>query len=121
MTCTKTKYTSQQFAIDDIERIKKKSTRSIIPIRSYYCSCGFWHITSKIDHYELKHQIEVLEELNKIINDQNKKDTEIAIRTDERIVKLNQKIQKLYKLLSVIRDDKLNLINEIVKLKKLIQ
>lgn len=48
--CMKVKYTSEQFALEDIIRIRKQSNRSRIPLRAYYCNnCNFWHLTSKAD------------------------------------------------------------------------
>lgn len=50
MTCTKTAYTTEKAANDDILRIKKKSKRATIPFRSYLCpNCGAWHLTSQED------------------------------------------------------------------------
>jgi chromosome segregation ATPase len=48
--CKKVQYTSEQFALEDIIRIRKQSNRSRIPLRAYYCDkCNFWHLTSKAD------------------------------------------------------------------------
>jgi hypothetical protein len=51
--CKKVKYSSEQFAVMDIERIRKKSNREIIPTRAYFCFCGSWHLTSKIDKKDI--------------------------------------------------------------------
>lgn len=46
--CKKTKYASAKWALLDIDRINKKSTRYKLPIRAYLCQfCGAWHITSE--------------------------------------------------------------------------
>lgn len=50
--CKKTQYGSKSAADADIKRIAKKSSRSIIPIRSYRCRFGFWHLTSKEDMFK---------------------------------------------------------------------
>lgn len=45
--CTKVQYTSEEFALNDIKRIKLISKRSRQPFRTYYCKyCNFWHISS---------------------------------------------------------------------------
>lgn len=44
--CRKVSYGLQKFADYDIERLKK-STRSVVPIRSYLCTkCNTYHLTS---------------------------------------------------------------------------
>lgn len=46
--CTKVQYTSEAFAIADIERIKRNSKRDKVPQNAYLCSrCNFWHLTSQ--------------------------------------------------------------------------
>lgn len=117
MICHKTKYASAQFALEDIARIKKKSTRNRIPIRTYFCRCGSWHITSQMNLNELVHQVCILEETLAVICDQNRKNTEIAVQSDKRVIKLTEKVTNLQKLLAIVRNDKLNLINEILILK----
>lgn len=48
MDCKKTKYNSLKVALEDIERIKKKTNRAVFPIGAYNCKhCKFWHLTSK--------------------------------------------------------------------------
>jgi len=48
--CMKVQYTSEQFALEDIKRIRKQSNRSRVPLRAYYCDkCNFWHLTSNAD------------------------------------------------------------------------
>jgi len=47
MSCNKTKYMRQREANEAIAYIKKHSSESIIPKRSYYCTeCKCFHITS---------------------------------------------------------------------------
>lgn len=58
--CKKVKYSTEEFALFDIERIKQKSTRNKIPSRAYLCFCGSWHLTSKIDRKD-----QVINELRK--------------------------------------------------------
>ena len=46
--CKKTSYTDKKQADIDVLRISKKSDRSKVPIRSYFCKkCKNWHLTSK--------------------------------------------------------------------------
>ena len=50
--CKKVKYASEEYALFDVSRIKKKSNRDIVPFRVYLCHCGSWHLTSKLDKRE---------------------------------------------------------------------
>lgn len=61
-TCQKVRYSSKEFADADIERIKNISDRKKIPLRSYLCKCGAWHLTSKIDISEIFKENETLKE-----------------------------------------------------------
>ena len=46
--CKKTTYRTSQLAWEDLERIKAKTDRQIIPKRAYKCKrCGNFHLTSK--------------------------------------------------------------------------
>ena len=45
--CKKVCYSSEYFAIWDVDRIKKRSKHKLVPIRAYLCQCGAWHTTSK--------------------------------------------------------------------------
>ncbi len=111
MHCTKSKYASQQFALDDIARIKAKSTRAKIPVAAYLCKCGFWHLSSQ------PNKDVIIEELRAIIKQQKidiglliegqklqgkviqqlKSNSDKEIRADERIALLRQQIADLNK------------------------
>ncbi len=72
--CTKAKYTSEEYALLDIELMKKRGSHSY-PVSAYLCGkCNLWHLTSipsynNKDVYNLKRQIE---ELTKIVERQKK-------------------------------------------------
>lgn len=110
--CMKVQYTSEKFALEDIERIRKKSNRSRIPMRAYYCDkCNFWHVTSKSDT-----NTERIAELNKL-NDELKlkneelqkalnicrvskdpklsKEEKLAIKKDIRVIELQEQVTSL--------------------------
>lgn len=61
-TCQKVRYSSKEFADADIEHIKNISDRKKIPLRSYLCKCGAWHLTSKMDISEISKENEALKE-----------------------------------------------------------
>lgn len=44
----KNRYASKGEADDDLARIRERSTREVVPVRSYRCdNCSFWHLTSQ--------------------------------------------------------------------------
>lgn len=45
--CKKVSYATKEFAMIDIERIRKKPRRKRTPLRAYKCGCGAWHLTSQ--------------------------------------------------------------------------
>ena len=60
--CEKVRYSSKAFADADVEKIKNSSNRQKIPLRSYLCKCGAWHLTSKMNISELIKENEELKE-----------------------------------------------------------
>lgn len=57
MDCGKVKYANKADANTVIKTLKRKSRRSKIPSRAYFCTdCGGWHLTSKpkVRHVKLK-------------------------------------------------------------------
>lgn len=48
MACVKVKFRSEKDAQFYIDKLAKKSTRKVIPQRSYLCRiCNTWHLTSQ--------------------------------------------------------------------------
>ena len=139
-TCNKTKYGSQKEADKDIDRIRKKSKRNTIPIRSYLCKCGFWHLTSKEDKFKIKlaeinmdnkkldslnKEVERLGNQNKLLKEENEslknadnKEGRHLAKVDERVKRLNEIIANKNKLISMVRKDNHELISKIVQLEK---
>jgi hypothetical protein len=69
MICHKVKYSSKDFAEQDIKRIRKKSKQSTVPIRAYKChNCKMWHLTSK---ESLNDVVETLKKEKEIIENKN--------------------------------------------------
>jgi hypothetical protein len=65
--CNKVSFASEKFAMEHVDRIKKTSTRSIVPLRAYYCyEHKAWHLTSAPD----KSFIGRMEELQKKVKEQ---------------------------------------------------
>ena len=92
--CNKTKYATEDAANKDIQRIKKTSTRSTIPIRSYYCGdCTAWHLTSKEPHLvtQLK---SVSKELEDLKSDYKRLDTQYNVIFSENKV-LKKSVEKI--------------------------
>ena len=73
--CTKTRFATEKDAAFYISKIKNKSTRDVIPTRSYLCRCGAWHLTSKKDfvgeNNELLLKVTFLEEQVKKLKIEN--------------------------------------------------
>lgn len=121
--CYKTKYASQHFADLDILRIKKKSKRSRIPIRSYLCECGSWHLTSKDD--SLHDKIAFLsKEIDRLTNENNKltttqsNDYDLKIKIDEKVLFLTKEVSRKNKIIAQLRLDNADLIGKLVSLQK---
>ena len=137
LTCNKVQYGSESAANNDIERIKRKSNRATIPVRSYLCKiCNTWHLTSKEDFSkvipelrleidELKKEIEKLTILNRDLKTENSnfksqgsKEERAMVRADERVKKLKEDINKKDKLINGLRKDNAELIYRILQLNK---
>lgn len=130
MECTKTKYTSEEFALDDIKRIKKKSIRDKVPTRAYLCKfCNFWHLTSSQDWKkealekdlritELTQELgEVKVELEKLKKATNREDR-IAVKADERVKEANNRVAKQKELVRKLRESNEDLICKNIQLQK---
>jgi hypothetical protein len=98
MDCLKTQYTTEDFALSDIIRIKKKSTRDNVPKRAYFCGlCNFWHLTSQTDKYEerlnakiteLKEEVKVLKAERELFK-KTTAEEKALVKADERVKELN--------------------------------
>lgn len=129
--CNKTKYANEDAANKDVERIRKTSTRSNIPIRSYFCPlCSGWHLTSKEPHIvaklkEVSKELDILKAEykrlnadNKRLQDKNLQDTQKFIRRDEEVISLHQTILKKNKMIKGLMNDNNGLISKIIALRK---
>lgn len=132
---TKTRYPSERIAIEDIERIKKKSDRPVVPQRPYYCTvCSFWHLTSKMSRSDiakdkaiasLQAQVEELtlklntatKQLNALVKATNKEDR-VSVKADERVKQLTEKSNSLGKLVQSLRKDNSELITKNLSLER---
>lgn len=93
--CRKVKYASEEFALFDIHRIKIKSSRKIIPTRVYFCRCGSWHLTSRMDNkqvlisklqlenHQLKLKVEELTKMNQEGLSELDKNERLELRRDK--------------------------------------
>lgn len=129
--CKKVKFSTEKDAEFYLSKLKKTSSRKNIPTRAYLCPfCTSWHLTSR-DSFEnkkikeLESEIESLkkeiskknEEIN-LLEGRNNKEYNLAIKTDERIIKLNEKIAQKDKDISRLRTDNSELITKLCKLTK---
>lgn len=135
MACDKVRYGSKKAADEDIARIKKKSTRSRVPIRSYQCTVCYgrpWHLTSREDLFKLSKQEEMenkkisdlteqvkklKEEISSLKNNAHREINK-EVKTDSKVVALNDAIRKLERSLLNSRKDNSELIARIVQLEK---
>jgi len=132
--CKKVKYASEEYALFDVSRIKKKSNRDIVPFRVYLCHCGSWHLTSKLDkreaeinelkikNIELQKELDEIKSefqnrLDEIIKNQNVEDR-ILIKTDARILELQKGLQTSQIKTKELREINIQLICELIQLKK---
>lgn len=136
--CHKTKYANESEANKDVERIRKTSTRSNVPIRSYFCQiCSGWHLTSKEPHIvaklkEVSKEADILKAENKrllaehktltaenkVLRDRNQQEAVKFIRRDQEIITLNQTILAKNKLIKTLMNDNSGLISKIIALRK---
>lgn len=130
--CTKVKYADKITAELDIAKIKKRSTRDVIPVRAYLCPmCKAWHLTSKPDPKALFERVGKLEDtvvaLSKElagfkqsvvvqVSPQEKatilKEKQVAelLAKDKQIEKLKAEVVTLRKKVSELRNDNHNYI-----------
>lgn len=125
-TCKKVKYASERDANNDIERIRIKSKRNTIPIRSYKCPvCSSWHLTSREDWKDkiakLENQIKDLTTENTRLQSEiltlrrgSDKEIRLEVKKDERLVSFQKKIEKQNKLIGMLRKDNSYLINKMM-------
>jgi hypothetical protein len=122
----KTKYSSENLAIIDIERIKNKSTRDKVPIRAYLCQCGSWHLTSKVRRddkiiEELKQENELLKKEIESLKKYHASKEQHDIAVDIRVKKVHEVLSYKNKIISDARKSNKDLICKIVQLEKKIQ
>lgn len=128
--CKKTRYASEKDANDDIARIRAKSKRETVPIRSYRCNlCGFWHLTSREDYREkindLQKEIENLKSENSRLKSELElvtkgihREVTLELRRDDRIKQLQITVLNKSKLVKILRKDNRELINKLMVAEK---
>jgi hypothetical protein len=120
--CKKTKYTSEQFAKDDLERIRAKSNILVLPRSTYYCKkCNGWHLTSRLNNDEsriiiLQQEVMNLRQENAILKSANNKEECKQIKIDETVKKLKEIIKEKRTENLKLRKDRNDLIARIVQL-----
>lgn len=119
MICEKVKYGSYLFAMEDIKRIKKISTRDKVPCRAYLCKCGYWHLTS--EKYNNVERIAKLEEEIIKLREEKAKSNKEAIheaKVNDKVQALNKYIAKQNKLIKHLRAENSRNISKIIQLEK---
>lgn len=108
--CKKVKFATQADAEFYIQKLKKTSTRSIVPERAYLCQkCFSWHLTSSPDRNsvllqknlvkinELGDRIaelnSVIESKNKLLKEKNKLISDLNVRIHELKMKNKNRIR----------------------------
>lgn len=119
----KVKYSSENAAIIDIERLQKISKRTKVPVRAYLCECGSWHLTSKLRKtdiviLELKSEIESLKKEIESLKKHNSSKQEHDIAVDVRVIKLHQVLSRKNKIIKQTRNSNKDLVCKIVQLEK---
>lgn len=110
--CKKTSFPDEKTANYYLDKIKKSSRRSKVPVYSYLCSkCFAWHLTS----WEQPDIIKMFEELNQFVDECNEWiDTEIeAFKTGVNLMKdtscenynLKKEIRDLKKKIASLEDE----------------
>ena len=130
ITCKKSKYVSEEFALIELKNIQKRSKRKVIPVRAYLCKhCGKWHLTSQPSAFVLQEENELLKkkvlELQETIKENNKKTIElikqerskanIGVYGETEIKKLNKVISEKDRLIKKLREESWELISKLNK------
>lgn len=126
MECTKSQYTTERFALADIARIKKISSRDKVPVRAYFCDkCNFWHLTSEKNKKDQKNNDKIIAlesevkslttELEALKKANNKEDRAL-VKADSRVKLLNERVKILNELTNKLRADNKDLINKNIQL-----
>ena len=116
IVCKKVKYSSEAFALSDIDRINKISTRIKKPIRVYFCKCQSWHLTSKIDVKDIK--ISELEAEIEFLKNQNQKEEKLQLKINEKVKELNVAMVRKNELIKKLRKESSELITKMIALEK---
>jgi chromosome segregation ATPase len=122
MKCGKVCYSSQEFALQDVERINRISKRDKLPKRAYYChACKAWHLSSRGDYKDLeilklRNELQLLKEENSKLKNSVNNVIDKEIKTDKRVAKLSETIDKYVARVKSLREANKELINQIVVL-----
>jgi hypothetical protein len=111
LICRKVRFTSEALAKTQLSAIREKSTRKKVPIRVYLCKCGFWHLTSRPDSFELESEVSTLKLENASLSESLKK-------AKEQIKEQSYVLQSLRDKLRNCRADKIKALKEIIELRR---
>lgn len=111
-TCfKKARFANEKDANDYIERLRKTSTRDIIPARSYFCKCGAWHLTSSASSEASQKLIVLRQEYDKLKKEKDDlirqftSDSSIGVQVEARVVELKKENKELKKEKEKLKSD----------------
>ena len=92
-----------------MEKIRKESTRAIVPLRSYLCRCGAWHLTSRgYSENEMKQYVHTIESLRTILKKLKAENGALKSNTHNEYMKTSKVEERMMLLKKEIEDkDKL--------------
>ena len=112
--CKKVSFGNEQIALFHINKLKLNSDRNRIPIRTYKCECGAWHLTSRISFEDIRQEndevrLQAIELVKEIIDlkaevefltGKNAHKAVIALKHDPEISKLKKQLIEANKTIS---------------------
>lgn len=118
IVCKKSKFASEEYALNALKGIQAKSKRKVVPCRAYLCKyCNSWHLTSRPDGFKLLKENEELKllvaELETKIVTLTSADNKVAKSThkrDEYITTLKHTIFTNKRIIKILKQEKQDLI-----------
>ncbi len=137
--CTKVKFANEGYAKFYLDKIRKTSKRGKVPVSTYLCKCGSWHLTSQINHNDtnsLVKELSILKQLHTelktsydaqilklkleidYLKGKHNREDNISVKADSRILALQNRIKKEQEFVRVLRISNSDSISKIIQLQK---
>jgi len=118
IVCKKSKFASEEYALNALKGIQAKSKRKVVPCRAYLCKyCNSWHLTSRPDGFklqkeneELKQEIVLLTEKIVVLTSTDNKVAKATHKRDEYITTLKHTIFTNKRIIKILKQEKQDLI-----------